>query len=74
MTSDPTESFPRDIFGFAVPHPPMWTSYIPIPYLGWLLNIVFESFSIHGLVHILISGILVYIGMRLLNEKDDIVN
>lgn len=70
MTSDPIESFPRDLLGFTVPHPPMWTSYIP--YLGWLLEIIFSIFSLHGLVYIvalIISAIPISVGIKLLDRK-----
>jgi hypothetical protein len=60
VTGISSESFARDLFGFPIPHPPLWTSYIP--YLGGLLGFIFEFFSLHGLVGIIISGVLFYIG------------
>ncbi len=60
ITKTPGENFSRDLFGFPIPHPPIWTSYIP--YLGGFLGIIFEFFSIHGLVGLAISGLLLYIG------------
>ena len=68
VTSVSSESFARDIFGFPIPHPPVWTSYIP--YLGGLLGFIFEFFSIHGLVGIIISGMLFYIGSLFIGFGD----
>lgn len=70
VTGNPDESFSRDLFGFPIPHPPVWTSFIP--YLGSFLGFIFELFSIHGLIGVVISGVLLYIGgffMMLGNEK-----
>jgi hypothetical protein len=44
--------------------PPLWFSYIP---LGWLLALIYDFFSWHGLVEITISFILVGLGNQLLN-------
>jgi len=60
VTGRQDETFSRDLFGFIIPHPPLWTSYIP--YLGGFLGIIFELFSIHGFVGLSISGLLLYIG------------
>ncbi len=60
VTGTKGESFARDLFGFPIPHPPVWTSYIPI--LGSVLGFIFEFFSIHGLIGIAIAGVLFYIG------------
>ncbi len=60
VTVSPNEDFGRDLFGFPIPHPPVWTSYIP--YIGGFLLFIFEFFSIHGLVGIAITGIILYIG------------
>lgn len=71
VTSSPNESFARDLFGFPIPHPPLWTSYIP--YLGGFLRIIFEFLSIHGFIGIVISGVLLYVGSLLIslgNEKN----
>ena len=54
VTIAPSESYSRDIFGLIIPHPPVWVSYIP--YLGFYLGLVFEQFSMHGLMN---SGLLV---------------
>lgn len=53
VTGTEGEPFARDLFGFPIPHPPLWTSYIP--YLGSLLDYTFQFFSIHGLIGIIIS-------------------
>jgi hypothetical protein len=65
LVSDVSESNPQDIFGFAVPQPPIWTSYIP--YIGWVIGRLFEFFSLHGLVYILITGTLISVGNKLLD-------
>lgn len=73
VTVSPDESFARDLFGFPIPHPPVWTSYIP--YLGSLLGFTFEFFSMHGLVGLVISGVLLCIGIYLIgfgNSKEDV--
>lgn len=70
VTGSPDESFSRDLFGFPIPHPPVWTSFIP--YLGSFLGLIFALFSIHGLIGVAISGVLLSIGylfMTLGNEK-----
>ncbi|QQG43976.1 MAG: hypothetical protein HYW86_03885 [Candidatus Roizmanbacteria bacterium] len=61
VTDTKGESFARDLFGFPIPHPPGWTSFIPI--FSTLVMFVFEFFSLHGLVGIVIFGILIYIGI-----------
>ena len=70
VTGSPNEPFARDLFGFPIPHPPIWTSYIP--YLGSFFRFIFESFSIHGVVGIIISVIFFSIGGFILelNEKN----
>lgn len=68
VTGSPDESFARDIFGFPIPHPPIWTSHIP--YLGFFIGIIFELFSIHGLVGLAISGMLLYIGGFLMSFSE----
>ena len=60
VTVSPEEPFARDLLGFPIPHPPVWVSLIP--FLGFFIGIVFESFSIHGLIGFVISGILFGIG------------
>ncbi len=69
VTGSRGESFSRDLFGFPIPHPPLWTSYIP--YLGSFLDFLFQFFSIHGLIGIVISGSLFGIGgfLMSLGEK-----
>ena len=74
VTGSPDESFARDFFGFPIPHPPLWTSYIP--YLGFVLRIIFEFFSIHGLVGLVIFFVFLFIGgllMRLGDEKEEFI-
>jgi len=51
-TSSAGETFSRDILGLAVPTPPLWLSYIP--FLGSVIGFVWEFFSAHGAVGILI--------------------
>lgn len=60
VTGGRVENFARDIFGFPIPHPPVWTSYIP--YLGLFLGFIFEFFSIHGLIGVAVSVALFCIG------------
>ena len=68
IVTSSNEPFPRDLLGFAIPQPPIWTSYIP--YLGRFIGFLFESFSIHGLIGIFIFLIPAYIGGGLLNLSD----
>ena len=65
VTATEGESFSRDLFGLPIPHPPTWVSLIP--FLGWLLGIIFELFSLHGLVIAGISGALVGVGVLLVS-------
>lgn len=65
VTGTKDESFSRDLLGFPIPHPPSWVSLIP--YLGWSLGIIFELFSLHGLVTIGISVLLISFGVFLVN-------
>lgn len=70
VTGTSKEDFARDIFGFPIPHPPLWTSYIP--YLGGFLGFIFGLFSLHGLIGIIISASLFGIGslfLRLSEKK-----
>ena len=60
VTGSPNEDFARDLFGFPIPHPPIWTSYIP--FQGSFLGFIFELFSIHGLIGTVITGVLLGIG------------
>lgn len=72
VTGSANEDFARDIFGLPIPHPPVWTSYIP--FVGSLLGTVFEFFSLHGLVGMVIAIVLFSIGgffMRLGGEKTE---
>ena len=64
VTVSSGEDFARDIFGFPIPHPPVWTSFIP--FLGSFLAFIFEFFSLHGLVGTAIFGTLLYIGVLLI--------
>ncbi len=74
ITISSGESFARDIFGFPIPRPPIWVSYIP--YLGFFIGVAFEFVSIHGLVGIAVSGILFVIGSFLvgLTLKEETVD
>ena len=65
VTASPDESFSRDLFGFPIPQPPVWTSYIP--YAGHVIGLIFELFSLHGLIGTGIAGILFYIGSLFMN-------
>lgn len=60
LTKKPTESFSRDLLGLPIPQAPLWISYIP--YIGFFIGIIFEFLSLHGLVGLIISGVLFYIG------------
>lgn len=74
VTSTPGEDFSRDIlFNLPIPHPPQWTTFIP--YLGGFLGVVFEFFSLHGLVGIAIFLLTFGIGSFLLkySNKNDTV-
>lgn len=65
VTGGPGEDFSRDLFGFAIPTPPVWTSFIPV--LGVVLNFIFQFFSLHGLVGIIIAGALFSVGGLFIN-------
>jgi len=69
LTKSPNESFSRDILGLSIPTPPVWTSFIP--YLGGFLGFIFEFFSLHGLVEILIFITFLSVGIKLLNSQSD---
>ena len=71
VVGSPEEDFARDLFGFPIPHPPVWTSFIP--YLGYFLGVIFEFFSLHGLVGLVIAIVLFSIGgflMRLSETRE----
>ncbi|PJE64242.1 MAG: hypothetical protein COU90_04040 [Candidatus Ryanbacteria bacterium CG10_big_fil_rev_8_21_14_0_10_43_42] len=61
VSKEPDEPFARDLFGFAIPTPPTWTVFIP--YLGYILNFIFEAFSLHGLVQLSVFIVLLGIGI-----------
>ena len=69
VTRSSNEDFARDIFGFPIPHPPVWTSYIP--FVGSILGFVFEFFSFHGLIGTVITGVFLCIGGFLLMLADE---
>ncbi len=52
----------RDLLGFIIPQPPVWTSFVPG--LGGFIGYIFQFFSIHGLV-----GVIITIGLLLLGIK-----
>lgn len=60
VTSSSDGVFPRDLLGFEIPQPPLWTSYIPI--LGGIIGYAFELFSLHGLTTIILAGTLFKVG------------
>ena len=66
VVGDQNEPITRDLFGLEVPHAPPWTSYVP--YAGWVLGVIFEFFSIHGIVGLIIFSTLLYIGLELKNK------
>jgi len=68
VTVNSNEDFARDLFGFPISHPPLWTSYVP--YLGSYLGFIFEFFSIHGLISVIISVSLFGVGLFLLNLSE----
>lgn len=72
LTKSPDEPFARDLFGFYVPTPPVWTSHIP--YIGFVIDVIFESFSLHGLVGLVILGVLGGLGgffLKLESKNED---
>jgi hypothetical protein len=50
-----------DLVGYIIPHPPLWTSFIP--YLGFILEYIFSLFSLHGLLEIIVVITLVVSGL-----------
>lgn len=65
VTGSADENFARDLLGFPIPTPPVWTSFIPI--FGVVLNVIFQYFSLHGLIGVLIAGTLFAGGGFLIN-------
>ena len=61
------KSITKDMFGFTIPEPPLGTSFIP--YLGALIGFIYQYFSIHGLVGIIVTVLLFGIGIGLNNYK-----
>jgi hypothetical protein len=57
----------EDLFGFAIPQPPQFTTYIP--YLGYIIGIIFEMFSLHGLVTLALPLSLIGIGLRIRKDQ-----
>ena len=64
-TKSGNEPFARDIFGFPLSNPPEWIGMIP--YVGSFIEFVYYLFSIHGLVGIIIFGVLASAGLKVLN-------
>lgn len=56
-----------DIFGFQIPEAPLWTTYIPV--VGWLIGLIFEYFSLHGLVGVVIFLTLLTTGHELFQKN-----
>lgn len=65
----------RDIFGFIVPTPPVWTSYIP--FVSGIIGFISEYFSIHGLITIFgtiiigVSGFAITGASEKINKPND---
>lgn len=55
-----------DLLGFVIPQPPVWTSFIP--WLGAVIGTLFEFFSLHGLVTLIIFYLLMYLGIHIKKE------
>lgn len=53
----------QDLFGFRIPTPPAFLSFIPI--VGYILGIIFEMFSLHGLITIAISFGFIGLGLSI---------
>lgn len=58
-------SLTRDLFGFIIPYPPLWTGWIP--YLGYIIALFYGWFSIHGLIGVVIIALLMGVGMKLIS-------
>lgn len=72
VTGSRDEDFARDLFGLPIPHPPEWTSFIPV--VGSFLDTLFGLFSLHGLVGIIgisVLGSIGYYFVKLSDEKQD---
>ncbi|GDX62388.1 hypothetical protein LBMAG33_6980 [Candidatus Levyibacteriota bacterium] len=63
-------SITKDVFGFTIPEPPLWTSFVP--YLGYVIGFIYQYFSIHGLVGVIVSALLFGIGINLNNYKKSV--
>lgn len=63
-------SITKDVFGFTIPEPPPWTSFVP--YLGYVIGFIYHYFSIHGLAGVIVSALLLGIGINLNNYKKSV--
>lgn len=67
VIKDSSESFARDWLNLPVYTPPAWVGVIP--YLGGLLEYIWQLFSLHGLVGLVVLILFCGIGVKL--WKDD---
>lgn len=58
---DPTSQVSKDLLGFPVPQPPVWTGLVP--YVGYFLEAIFAMLSLHGVVVTLIFLSIMGLGM-----------
>lgn len=52
----------QDLFGLTVPQPPDFIAFIP--YLGYVIGVLFEMVSLHGIVSLALPLTLIIIGLK----------
>ena len=62
----------QDLLGLTIPQPPAFTTFIP--YLGYVIGIVFEMFSLHGVIALGLPLLLVGTGMHLVKGVSDVLS
>lgn len=59
----------QDLLGFTIPQPPAFTTFIP--YLGYVIGVIFEMFSFHGVITLGLPLLLIGTGIHLAKVASD---
>ena len=64
------DQYSKDLWGFTVPTPPDWIGMIP--YLGWPIECIYQLFSLHGIVGIVILYAVGVLGLMIKGKSEEL--
>lgn len=67
VVADPITGITTDIWGLVIHEPPVWTSFIPG--IGYVIEMVYSAFSLHGLVGVIVFVFLMYLGLLIKGDS-----